>query len=209
MRRLNPDARFYYWPWGFAWLLGFGLLFLRFGPDGRVFVDLPPWLPLNLLFVLLVAAGVVSGIATAKAHGQVTGESSRRGAWYGLAWAFGYASVLATVGRVAGHLPDDQAGLLWSGTAVGLTGALHIAGGATWLDRNLLRLGIWITLINAVGVIAGPGWHALVISVAGGGGMLVAGAVIAGLRRSDRAEPHVGDTPLGDTPLGDARPERP
>ena len=40
-RSLTPDPRLLYWPWGFAWLVGFGLLFLRFGPNGRVFVDMP------------------------------------------------------------------------------------------------------------------------------------------------------------------------
>src|SRR5688500_16009952 len=85
-RRLNPDLRLYYWPWGAAWLIGFGLLFLRFGPDGRVFVNLPPWLPLTSLFVLLLAAAAVSGTAGVKAYGQIVGDSSRRGAWYGYAW---------------------------------------------------------------------------------------------------------------------------
>ncbi|MEK8108528.1 hypothetical protein NKG94_33475 [Micromonospora sp. M12] len=32
VRRLDPDARLLYWPWGVAWLVGFGLFFLRFSP---------------------------------------------------------------------------------------------------------------------------------------------------------------------------------
>jgi len=32
-RSLEPDPRLIYWPWGFAWLIGFGLLFLRHGPQ--------------------------------------------------------------------------------------------------------------------------------------------------------------------------------
>jgi hypothetical protein len=184
-RRLNPDLRLYYWPWGIAWLLGFGLLFLRYGPHGRVFVDLPAWLPLTTLFVLLVTAGVVTGIAGAKAYGQITGDSSRRGRWYGFAWFLGYATMSVTLSRVSDSLPEDLAGLLWAASAVGLTGALHLAGGAIWLDRNLFVLGVWVTVINIAGVLAGPGWHALVISVAGGGGMLVAGTLVW-LRTRDR-----------------------
>ncbi|CCH15428.1 hypothetical protein [Micromonospora lupini] len=184
--RLEPDARLLYWPWGVAWLVGFGLFFLRFSPDGRVLVRLPDWLPLTALFVLLAAAAVVQAVAGARAYGQVTGDSARRGRWYGCAWALGSVSVYAGLGRVSEHLPHDQAGLLWSATAVGLTGALHMAGGAIWLDRDLFRLGVWISVLNVVGAFAGPGWHALVVSVAGGGGILVAGAV-ARLRQRHRS----------------------
>ncbi|MEQ4303720.1 transporter [Plantactinospora sp. B6F1] len=174
-RKLSPNLLWYYWPWGLAWLIGFGLFFLRFGPDGRVFVDLPGWLPLVTLLALLVAAGITSGIVGGRTYGQVTGDSQRRGLWYGLAWGLGFSSVSTALGQVSDHLPEDVAGLLWAGVTVGLTGALHMAGGAVWLDRNLFRLGVWISVINIVGLVAGSGWHALLISVAGGGGMLVAG----------------------------------
>ncbi|MFY1688534.1 transporter [Plantactinospora sp. WMMB782] len=174
-RQLSPNLLWYYWPWGLAWLVGFGLFFLRFGPDGRVFVELPTWLPLFTLLALLIAAGIVSGIVGGRTYGQVAGDSRRRGLWYGLAWGLGFSSVSAVLGRVSDQLPDDLGGLLWAGVTVGLTGALHMAGGAVWLDRNLFRLGVWISVINIAGLAAGPGWHALVISVLGGGGMLVAG----------------------------------
>ncbi|MET8083879.1 transporter [Micromonospora sp. NPDC005237] len=184
--RLEPDARLLYWPWGVAWLVGFGLFFLRYSPGGRVLVRLPDWLPLTALFALLVAAGAIQAVAGARAYGQVTGDSARRGRWYGWAWALGSMSVYAAVGRVSDHLPHDLAALLWSAAAVGLTGALHMAGGAIWLDRDLFRLGVWISVINVVGAIAGPGWHALVVSVAGGVGILIAGA-IARLRQRRRS----------------------
>ncbi|WP_329106448.1 transporter [Micromonospora sp. NBC_01699] len=176
-RQLNPDPRLIYWPWGVAWLVGFGLFFLRFGPDHRVFVDLPEWLPLTTLFVLLGAAGALSAITGARSYGQITGDSARRGQWYGFAWLIGFASYGIVLSRVTDHLPDDLARLLWAAAAVGLTGVLHVAGGAIWLDRNLLRLGIWLSVINIVGVYAGPGWHALIVAVAGGGGMLIGGTI--------------------------------
>ena len=37
-------------------------------------------------------------------------------------------------------------------------------------------MGIWVTFINVVAVIAGQGWQALIISVAGGGLFLFIGA---------------------------------
>lgn len=184
-RRLEPDARLVYWPWGVAWLVGFGLFFLRFSPNGGVLLRLPDWLPPITLFVLLALAGAVQAVASHRAYGQVTGDSSRRGIWYGCSWALGSVTVFTALGQVTDHLPYDLAGLLWSATAVGLTGALHMAGGAIWLDRNLFQLGVWISVINVAGTFAGPGWHALVIAVAGGGGILVAGA-IARLRQRRR-----------------------
>jgi hypothetical protein len=60
---------------------------------------------------------------------------------------------------------------------VALTGVLHMAGGALWNDRVLYVLGISISVVNVIGIIAGPGWHALTVAVLGGGGMLVAGFV--------------------------------
>ncbi|MEU8424071.1 transporter [Micromonospora sp. NPDC048835] len=176
-RRLDPDARLLYWPWGVAWLVGFGLFFLRFTPGDRALVDLPSWLPLTVLFVLLVAAAVVQATARERAYDQVTGDSAKRGRWYGYAWGLGSLSVYAGLGRISGHLPDDLESLLWSTTSVGLIGALQMAGGAIWLNRDLFRLGVWISVINVVGAIAGPGWHALVMAVAGSGGILVAGAL--------------------------------
>ncbi|WP_130406413.1 transporter [Micromonospora violae] len=176
-RRLVPDARLIYWPWGVAWLVGFGLFFLRLTPGGKALVPLPSWLPLTVLFVLLAAAGAIQAVVSTRAYGQVIGDSARRGKWYGYAWALGSVSVYAGLGRISEHLPPDQGALLWSATAVGLTGALHMAGGAIWLDRDLFRLGVWISVINLIGAIAGPGWHALVVAVAGGGGILVVGAL--------------------------------
>lgn len=176
IRQLGPDPRLVYWPWGIAWLIGFGLLFLRFPAGGRPVVGMPDWLPLTALLVLLVAAAALTTVAGAKAYRQVSGNSARRGAWYGLTWSLGFATLMVTASRVSDSLPPDLAGLLWSASAVGLVGALHMAGGAVWLDRGLFRLGIWITVTNIVGVIAGPGWHSLVVSLAGGG-MLVAGVL--------------------------------
>ncbi|RAO17134.1 hypothetical protein MED15_01832 [Micromonospora noduli] len=187
-RRLDPDARLLYWPWGVAWLVGFGLFFLRFPPGDQALAHLPGWLPLTVLFVLLAAAGATQAVVSVRAYGQVTGDSARRGQWYGYAWALGSVSVYAGLGRISEHLPHDLAALLWSATAVGLTGALHMAGGAVWLDQDLFRLGVWISVINLIGAIAGPGWHPLVVAVAGGGGMLVAGA-LARRRQRQRQQP--------------------
>jgi hypothetical protein len=176
-RVLTPDTRLTLWPWAFAWLIGFTLYFLRFGPDGRVFVDMPSWVPLTTLLVLLFAAGVVSAVSGTRAGRAVSGRSSSQGAMYGITWAVAFWGVSTVLARVSDQLPEPQTNLLWAGVMVALTGALHMAGGAIFNSRPLFALGAFISVVNIVGVLVGPGWHSLILGVAGGGGMLVAGAL--------------------------------
>lgn len=176
-RSLTPDPRLMLWPWGFAWLIGFGLFFLRFGPDGRVFVDLPDWLPLVTLMTLFIVAGIITGVAGSRSSRQMAGPTSRQGLMYGLTWSIAYSGLSALFAQFSGDMPDEQLGLLWAGGMVALTGALHMAGGAIWNDRNLFILGAWTSLVNVAGIIAGPGWHSLIVAVGGGGAMIAAGVI--------------------------------
>ncbi len=176
-RILTPDQRLFLWPWGFAWLIGFTVYYLRFGPDGRVLVALPEWLPLLTLVVLMIGAGIVTGVAGARAGRWISGPSSRQGILYGITWSVAFFGMSTVLSRVSEFVPDAELNLLWAGAMVALTGALHMAGGAIYNDRNLFVLGAFVSVVNVVGVIVGPGWHSLILAVAGGGGMLVAGAV--------------------------------
>lgn len=177
VRRIVPDPRLLLWPWGVAWLLGFTVFFLRYGPDDRVLVAMPSWLPLLVLLALILVAGTITGIVGARAARQVTGPTSRQGAMYGLTWALAFAGMISVLNRLGDQLPVGLTNLIWAGTMTALTGALHMAGGALWNDRTLFRLGAFLSVINVVGVLLGPGWHALIVAVLGGGGMLVAGLV--------------------------------
>ncbi|MEV6305081.1 transporter [Actinoplanes sp. NPDC051861] len=176
-RELTPDPRLTYWPWGIAWLVGSGLLFLRYGPDGRVLVDMPDWLPLLVFSSLLIAAGVITGVVGARSGRQVTGPSSRQGTMYGFAWSAGFTGLAISFSRLSDVVPDEMQGILWGGGMAAFVGAMFMAGAAVWNDRTMFVLGAWISVVNIVGVLFGPGWHALVVSVAGGGGLLVAGFV--------------------------------
>jgi hypothetical protein len=176
-RDLTPDPRLMLWPWGFAWVISFTVFFLRFGPDGRVFVDLPDWLPLLVLAVLTFAAGITTGIVGARAGRQVSGPTSRQGMFYGVTWSVAFTVFSVLFSQFSEILPEEQTGLLWAGGMVGITGVLYMAGGALWNDRNFLLLGGWICLVNVIGILIGPGWHSLIIAVAAGGGMLVAGTI--------------------------------
>jgi hypothetical protein len=176
-RSLTPDPRIFMWPWGFAWLIGFAVFFLRFGPDGRIFVPLPEWLPLTLLATLLIGAGVFTGVVGARSGRWISGPSRRQGAQYGITWMVAFTSLSAVLSRVSYLLPEPQLNLLWAGATVALTGALHMVGGVVYRDNSLFYLGLGVCVVNVAGVIAGPGWHSLIVAVLGGGGMLVAGAI--------------------------------
>jgi hypothetical protein len=179
-RNLTPDPRLLLWPWGLAWLIGFTVYFLRFGPDNRVFVDMPSWLPLLVLMALIIAAGITTGVYGARAGRHVSGPSSEQGLMYGLTWTVAFAGVSIVLSQVSDLLPDEKLNLLWAGVMVALTGALHMVGGAIYRDRKFFVLGAWISLINIIGVLVGTGWHSLILAIGGGGGMLVAGALARG-----------------------------
>ncbi len=181
-RRLDVDPAVFLIPWGVAWLVGYGLLFLRYGPDERVLVSMPGWLPLVTLYALLVAAGIFSGVAGFKAAHGVAGESAQRGAMYGWSWMVAFVGFGIISSRFEPYLPEAQFGLLMGSLPVFITAILYMSGGAVWRDRHQFGFGVWLSVINALGVVAGPGWHSLAVSVLGGGGMLVSGA----LQRSGR-----------------------
>jgi len=176
-RSLIPDPRLMLWPWGFAWLIGFGVIFLRYGPGGRVYVNLPDWLPLVALAVLLLAAGIMTGVVGARSARQTTGPSSRQSVKFGLTWSVAFTGMSVVFSQLNGLLPDVQINLLWAGGMVALTGALHMAGGAIFNDRVMFLLGLWTSVVNIIGVLAGTGWHSLIVAIAGGGGMIAAGLI--------------------------------
>ena len=136
----------------------------------------------------MIGAGVVTGITGARAGRWVSGPSSTQGAMYGISWSIAFAGMSTVLARVSDYLPEPQLNLLWAGVMVGLTGALHMAGGAIYKDRTLFGLGAYVSVVNIVGVLIGPGWHSLILAVAGGAGMLVAGVLSwARLRAAGRA----------------------
>jgi len=180
-RSLTPDPRLVYWPWSVAWLVGYGLFFLRYGSDGDGLVAMPDWLPFAALFGLMALALTVMSVALFRAGRHVAGESATKGSMYGMAWLMAFTGQGFLLGRVSDRLPPPEAGLLWSASSMGIVAVLYLAGAAIYQDRTMLYLGGWLGVVNIGGVLAGPGWHALAMAVAGGGGGLVFG-LLAWLR---------------------------
>jgi hypothetical protein len=185
LRKIAPNPLLLYVPWGLVWLIGFGLFFLYFGPDGRHLVAMPAWLPGVVLGVLVALAIGVTIYSSVLSSRGVTGASDERGLYYGMSWflAFGLMGVLGS--RISSHLPGPEAGLYWTATSTSILTVLYVAGAAVWRDRSMFVLGCWVAVVNILGVLAGVGWYALVVSVGGGGGLLVMAAVM--YRRMHRA----------------------
>jgi hypothetical protein len=176
-RGLTVDPLVYNLPWGLAWLIGFGLLFLRFGPRGRVIVDMPAWLPLTAMFVAMGIAAVVTTVVPVRVGRHVSGPSAVQGAMYGWAWFATFSAIGGSARLFAQQLPADQARLLWSWLCVLAAGVLLICGAAVFRQVSMFVFGLCVVALDVVGAFAGPGWHSLIIAVGGGGGMIALGVL--------------------------------
>lgn len=170
---LDVDARLLYGVWGVAWLVGFGAQAATSGDD--------PLLPLSrgvaitALVLLLIGAMVVTGVHVARATRGVRGRSGTTGAMYGAAWMLSFAAlpvVMTGVDRLGA--PEPVLDLLWTTLPCLLVGVLYVMGAAVWQDKLGFGLGVWIIVVTALGSLAGLPALYVVMSLAGGGGFLVA-----------------------------------
>jgi hypothetical protein len=177
-RRLGVNPVMFYGPWGAAYLLGFGSIFLTY-PTALPW-RLPGVVAAVITGVLFVAATVLSVATGVRAGRGLRGPSRAAGAMYGWSWTMGFCALtVVNIGVTRLGLPDDAITLLWSGSSLLLVGVLYLAAGAMWQDRFQYGLGAWMLVSGASSVWAGvPGAFA-VVSLAGGGGLLLAAGYFA------------------------------
>jgi hypothetical protein len=178
LRQIVPNPLLMYLPWGSVWLVGYGLFFLHYGPSGRSLVAMPAWLPGVVLGCLIALSIGVTIFSSARAGRGVKGPSDERGLYYGLSWFLAFALMTVLGSRISPHLPGAEAGLYWSATSTSILTVLYVAGAAVWRDRSMFVLGTWVAAVNIVGVVAGVGWHALVVAIGGGGGLIAMGVFL-------------------------------
>ena len=178
-RTLGPNIILLYGTWGAAWFLGFAMLYLAYRGGMPLVVG-------GLVFAgLQLAAIVVTGVHIARATRGVRGVSSEVGAMYGWGWLLGFGCVGAIItGLVRVGITEEQSALLNPALSLLVVGLLYLGGGALWRDRVQYGLGVWILATDAVSVFAGVPGNYLVLSIAGGGGFLVAAAWFAVRRRT-------------------------
>jgi hypothetical protein len=172
-RRLGVNPVVFYGPWGAAYLLGFGSIFLTY-PTALPW-RLPGAVAAVVTGLLFVAATVLSVVTGVRAGRGLRGPSQAAGAMYGWSWTLGFCALTAVnIGVTRLGLPDDAVTLLWSGSSLLLVGVLYLAAGALWQDRFQYGLGVWMLVSGAGSVLAGVPGNFAVVSLAGGGGLLLA-----------------------------------
>ncbi|GII90430.1 hypothetical protein [Sinosporangium siamense] len=176
-RRLVPNLALVYIMWGVAWLVGYGLLFLRFGPGGQVLVPMPAFLPLATLGVLGAAAVVATAVTGCRGSRAVAGPSRVQGAMYGWSWALGFLVLMVLGAKVTPFMPPEYVQLFYAAGSGAVVGLLYSVGGAVFQERYLFMLGVWIIVTDVLGILAGPGWHSLVTALASGLGMILFGLI--------------------------------
>ena len=173
--------------WGLAWLVGYAALALYREPD----YDLPrvPY----LFFCGCLAAALLFTFAyiIPKARG-VRGRSSREGTYCGLAWTLGMSLGAVILSRLNVLLAavntgqaNEVASVVSNAVPCLVVGVIFLMSAALWDETVMGILGGWILLVTLVVTIVGMPWAWWIMSVAGGGGMLVA-AIISAVTRMKR-----------------------
>lgn len=193
--QIDVDGRLLFGVWGIAWLVGFGAM----GLTANGVLDLHPAVAGGIFAALLVTGGVVTTVHTSIRSRGVRGISSTQGAMYGWAWCLGFTGI-GTLGFAVVRATSDQdlVAMVMTIASTTLVAALYMAGGAIWGDRVQFTLGAWIAVTTIASAVVGYPQMQLVMAVAGGGGMLVAGAIEA-VRRRPGGSPQVREA-AGSTP---------
>ncbi len=181
-RELNPDSRLMYGAWGAAYLIGFSLMWLAQRSD--------PVLPMKLAAPIyglcLGLAGLVTSWTVASTRQGVGGPDAAFGQRWGLSWLIsfaGYGMILAGLARALDKFDDNvDAGaimnLLAPVLAVFLVGMLYLYGGGHWRQSLMFPTAIWLITMAGVACIVGTPNHLLVLGIGGGGGLILAAALV-------------------------------
>src|SRR3712207_7788600 len=74
----------------------------------------PSFVPLTVLLGLITVAGIITGIAGARAGRQVTGPSSRQGAMYGITWSVAFIGMAVLFSRISDLRSEEHTSELQS-----------------------------------------------------------------------------------------------
>ncbi|MBN6055187.1 hypothetical protein JYK22_24845, partial [Nonomuraea sp. RK-328] len=175
VRQLKGEPLLLYLPWGVAWLIGFGAIFLHFGLDGRGLAPISQMQAVGVLQGAQVLAGAFAGLGIARQSRQVRGDTSARGAMIGYSWVAGMALMIVICVRLTFALPrEEEVQILWTGASLLVVGVMYMMTAAVFLEWPMFFLGAWTIAVNATGVMLGAGWQSLLIAVLVGGGFIAA-----------------------------------
>ena len=181
VRDSDVDDRVLFGVWGVAWLLGYGAQWWTATTSPtRTSTGLG-----GLVFAALAVIGlVVTLVHVARAGHGIAGTSRQVGAMYGWAWMLGFVGQgLLVAGVVRADASPVVVTVVANGVACLVVGLLYMAGGALWREVSMYVLGGWMILTAAAASLVPLPAGYLVMSLAGGGGMLVGAALVAVRRR--------------------------
>lgn len=174
---LRPDPLGVLLPWGLAYLVAFGAVWLTVGPG-----VLPPLVTTVVVALAFVGAMTTVLLTMRRTFRGVAGPSQRVRVLYGWSWPLGFAVLGVANSQLVGYgVPGPVISLIWSGSALIVVGLLTIAGGLLWPGSGQYALGVWILVSAAASVVVGHPANFLVLALAGGGGFVVL-AVVSRLR---------------------------
>jgi hypothetical protein len=168
-RRLRPHPLGLYLPWGLAYLVAFGAVWLTLGPG---------LLPRSAT-VVVVAVCAVGAVATTlttlvRTHHGVDGPTRRVAGRYGWSWPLAFATLGVVNTQLIGlGVPHETISLIWSSSALVVVGLLTLAAGLLWPGSGQYLLGVWILVSAALSMVVGYPANFLVLSLGGGGGFVV------------------------------------
>jgi hypothetical protein len=183
-------ARFVPWillSWAVAWGVGFGMLWLIDG--ARPHIAVPVQIAAPVFAVLLVAAGVVSGVLGARSGRGIrtTRAAAFTGTVYGLTWTFGFIALFVLGSALSYNgMPQELLSIYYPAVSLIFVGLMYVIAGAIWHAVPAIVMGGCIVLIAAVGSFFGYPTHYLVYATTGGGVFLVGTVVTAIYSRSIR-----------------------
>lgn len=182
-RRLGVNPVPIFAVWGVAFVVGWGACYLAAPGGPRVLAVWVAVATVVALFAVAVAVPIVLGV---RAGRGVRGPSRMVAAMYGWSWALGFGALAAVNSGLARQgLANDTMSMLWSGTALLVTGLIYLAGGMLWRDLVHYALGVWMLIAAAGSVFAGMPGDFLVLAFGGGGGLLLCAVIslVLGKRR--------------------------
>jgi hypothetical protein len=173
---VDVDSRAAYVGFGFAYVLWHGASAVSLGPDPLI--TLPPWLPTTLLGTGLAAGTVFAGLAASRARRGAGPHEILSAKLLGLSWISAFAALfLAITGLAAALDIPDLPAMLWPTWSGFLVGVLYLGEGAGRRDVLHYGLGTWLALTSTAALFLGTPGLFWVLTVAGGGGFVVAAAL--------------------------------
>ena len=175
--------------WGLAWLVGYGAGWLGIRPDYTM--PAPLWV---VYFGCLAAAGAYTCTYIVRRARGMRGSSNRAGVRYGTAWAGGFVLGMAVMGRTGAFLASlgtpeaAEAGMIL-GNAVPclIIGTLFVACSAIWDEPVMAWVGGWLLAVTTVATLVGGTGLWAIMSLAGGGVLIVAAVDALRTRAAGRA----------------------